>query len=90
MLRPEDINKVIDTYEKRQFENKYAYVATMDEIKENDYNLNIPRYVDTFEEEEPVDLGAVSQELMKIDEDLKDIDTQIEGYCKELGIDAPK
>ncbi|MEL1231882.1 MAG: N-6 DNA methylase, partial [Candidatus Neomarinimicrobiota bacterium] len=45
VLRPEDINKVIDTYEKRHFENQYAYVATMDEIKENDYNLNIPRYV---------------------------------------------
>ena len=90
VLRPEDINRVIETYGNRQFEDKYAYVATMDEIKENDYNLNIPRYVDTFEEEEPVDLGAVSQELKQIDEDMKDIDEQIEGYCKELGIDAPK
>ena len=90
VLRPEDINKVIETYDSRQFEDKYAYVATMDEIKENDYNLNIPRYVDTFEEEEPVDLGAVSQELKQIDEDVEDIDEQLEGYCKELGIDAPK
>ena len=89
VLRPEDINKVIDTYEKRQFEDKYSYVATMDEIEENDYNLNIPRYVDTFEEEEPVDLGAVSQELKQIDEDMKNIDEQIEGFCEELGIESP-
>jgi len=89
VLRPEDINKVIDTYNSRQFEDKYAYVATMDEIKENDYNLNIPRYVDTFEEEEPVDLGAVSEELKNIDEDMKDIDEKIKGFCEELNIKAP-
>ena len=59
---------------KREFEDKYAYVATMDEIKENDYNLNIPRYVDTFEEEEPVDLKAVSEELRKVDSEMVEID----------------
>ena len=89
VLRFKDINKVIGTYQARQFEEKYAYVATIDKIKENDYNLNIPRYVDTFEEEEPVDLSAVSEELRQIDEDLKDIDEAIEGFCEELGIDAP-
>ena len=62
----------------------------MDEIIENDYNLNIPRYVDTFEEEEPVDLEAVSKELSELESDIKEIDAKIQDYCKELGIDAPK
>ena len=55
-LREEDINLIIDTYKKREDVDKYAHVASIDEIKENDYNLNIPRYVDTFEEEPPIDL----------------------------------
>ena len=53
-LRPEDIAKIVDTYRARQAEDKYSHVATLEEIRENDYNLNIPRYVDTFEVEEPV------------------------------------
>ena len=48
---------------KRETIDKYAYVASLDEVKENDYNLNIPRYVDTFEEEEPVDMDAVVKDL---------------------------
>ena len=90
VLRSEDIDRIIESYQNRKFEDKYSFVATIDDIKDNDYNLNIPRYVDTFEEEEPVDFSAVSLELKQIDEDMKDIDEQIEGYCKELGIDAPK
>ena len=90
VLKEEHIDKVINAYQNRQFEDKYSYVATMDDIKENDYNLNIPRYVDTFEEEEPIDLGAVSQELKLIDKDMKDIDKKIKGFCEELGLDAPK
>ena len=60
MLRAEDIDKIVTTYRERTAEDKYSYVAPLSEIEENDYNLNIPRYVDTFEEEEPVDLAAVS------------------------------
>ncbi len=90
VLKPEHIYKVIDTYKNRKFEDKYAYVATMDEIKENDYNLNIPRYVDTFEEEEPVDLKAVADELRKVDSEMLEIDEKIKGFCEELGIDTPK
>ena len=59
-------------------------------LRKNDYNLNIPRYVDTFEEEEPVDLTKVSNELSKIDLDMENIDEKIEGFCEELGIDEPK
>jgi len=70
-------------------EDKYSYIATIEEIRENDYNLNIPRYVDTFEEEEPVDLQAVSDELKNIDQEINETDNIITGYCKELGIDTP-
>ncbi|MFC4734974.1 type I restriction-modification system subunit M [Bacillus daqingensis] len=67
-LSKENIEKVVDTYNKREAVEKYAHLATFEEIKENDYNLNIPRYVDTFEEEEPVDLKAVGTEMKKIQE----------------------
>jgi len=71
-------------------EEKYSYIATLDEVRENDYNLNIPRYVDTFEEEEPINLKAVTTELQSVSEALEDTDKEIAQFCKELGIDAPK
>ena len=55
-------------------------------MKENDYNLNIPRYVDTFEEEEPVDLQAVNQRIVEIDQEIAQIDEQLATYLKELGL----
>ncbi|HHC5888998.1 TPA: type I restriction-modification system subunit M, partial [Staphylococcus aureus] len=55
-------------------------------IKENDYNLNIPRYVDTFEEEEPIDLDQVQQQLSDIDKDIAEVESEINGYLKELGV----
>jgi type I restriction enzyme M protein len=88
-LRDSDVAKIIDTYYRRESEPKYSYVATIDKIKGNDYNLNIPRYVDTFEEEEPVDLKAVTDELKSLEADMKQIDSVIAGFCKELGIEAP-
>jgi len=88
-LRPEDINKIVTTYRERKTEDKYSYVATLDEVRENDYNLNIPRYVDTFEEEEPVDLQAVSDELKSLEKEMQEIDKEIGGYCDELGIKPP-
>jgi type I restriction enzyme M protein len=89
MLRSEDIEKIVSTYHDRKPEDKYSYVAPLSEVEENDYNLNIPRYVDTFEEEEPVDLAAVSKELKAIDKDMKTTDATIANYCKQLGIDTP-
>lgn len=89
VLRPEDINKIIDAYKARAAEDKYAHVATLTEIAENDYNLNIPRYVDTFEEEEAIDLKAVSQTLKQLEVEMKSTDAVIAGYCKELGIETP-
>jgi type I restriction enzyme M protein len=89
LLLPEHIDKIITTYRERKFQDKYSYVAKMSEIEENDYNLNIPRYVDTFEEEEPVDLTAVAAELKSLEKEMTEIDQEILANCKELGIDAP-
>ncbi|MCG2587794.1 type I restriction-modification system subunit M [Rhodohalobacter sulfatireducens] len=99
-LRPEDISKIIETYKEYvsgnwdseytgELEEKYSYITNRDEIAENDYNLNIPRYVDTFEEEEVVDLQAVAQELKALDNNIQKTDEAIANYCKELGIEAP-
>ena len=85
-LRDEDVDKIINTYKERKEIEKYAHLATMDEIKENEYNLNIPRYVDTFEEEEEIDLDAVQAELEKIDEEDKKVTEELNKYLKELGL----
>ncbi|OAV74155.1 Type I restriction enzyme EcoKI M protein [Bacteroidales bacterium Barb7] len=92
-LRPEDINHMVTAY--RNFvagkfssgivEEKYAYVATPSEIAENDYNLNIPRYVDTFEEEEEIDIQAVQQEIDSLEKELKAVQQKMNEYLKELG-----
>ncbi|PAV07982.1 type I restriction-modification system subunit M [Methanosphaera cuniculi] len=88
-LRPEDIEKIVTTYQKREEIEKYSHKATLDEIRENDYNLNIPRYVDTFEEEEPIDLDEVCEELKKIKQQEEEVDKEIKKYCEELGIQPP-
>ncbi|GAA3773640.1 type I restriction-modification system subunit M [Corallibacter vietnamensis] len=88
-LRLEDIDKIVSTYRERNVEDKYSYVATLDEIRENDYNLNIPRYVDTFEEEEPIDLKTVAKQLVEVEENMQDIDSQIADYCNQLNIPTP-
>ncbi|OGL30845.1 type I restriction-modification system subunit M [Candidatus Saccharibacteria bacterium RIFCSPHIGHO2_12_FULL_41_12] len=88
-LRPSDIDKIIETYSRRKSEDKYSYVAPLSEVKENDYNLNIPRYVDTFEEEEEIDLDKVVAEIRKIDKESVGIDQKIAKYTKELGINSP-
>ena len=62
-------------------------MATIDEIRENDYNLNIPRYVDTFEEEEMVDMEEVAGNIAKIKAELAEVEAQMEKYLKELGLD---
>lgn len=85
-LTDANVEKIVDTYVKRETIDKYSYVASMDEIKENDYNLNIPRYVDTFEEEEPIDLQAVSERIASIDKEIASIDEQLAVYLKELGL----
>ncbi len=88
-LRDKDIKKIVTTFRKRKTEDKYSYVATLDEVRDNGYNLNIPRYVDTFEEEEPVDLKTVSKELKALEKDMQKTERGIADYCKQLGIDTP-
>ena len=89
VLREEHIEKIISTYRERTSEDKFSYVASNDELIENEYNLNIPRYVDTFEEEEQVDLEAVSNQLGGLDGEIHQTDKMIEGFCEELGINPP-
>lgn len=83
------VTKIMETYRERKIVEKYAYLAPLSEVAENDYNLNIPRYVDTFEEEEPIDLDAVTSEIAQIDKEMEEIDATIAGFCAELGIKAP-
>ncbi len=87
------IAHIVDTYCKFNegqlqpgvVEDKFSYVATFEEIKENDFNLNIPRYVDTFEEEPEVDIAAVQLEIDKLEEELKAVQAEMDNYLKELG-----
>lgn len=88
-LREEDIEKIISTYQKRQEIEKYSHKASLEEIGENDYNLNIPRYVDTFEEEEEIDLDEVAERLHEIEIESKELDQKIRWFCEELGIKSP-
>ncbi len=85
LLTPENIDKIVGTNRARESVDKYAYLASFDEIKENDFNLNIPRYVDTFEEEEEIDLMAVRKERAELKAQLAALETVMDDYLKELG-----
>ena len=86
VLEQKHIDKIVETYEKRVDVDKFAHVAEMSEIVENGYNLNIPRYVDTFEEEEPVDLKEVRNRIQKLEIDTKVAIDKAESILKELGL----
>ncbi len=88
-LRPEDVDRIVSTYRERSEQEKYSHVATLAEVKANGYNLNIPRYVDTFEAEDAVDLKAVAKELQALEKGMKETDAELAKYCKELGIEMP-
>ena len=86
VLEQKNIDKIVETYEKRVDVDKFAHVAKMSEIAENGYNLNIPRYVDTFEEEEPVDLNEVKSHIQKLDAARKVMIEKANSMLKELGL----
>ena len=86
MLRDEHINKIIDTYRNRIELERYSKRATLKEIEENDFNLNIPRYVDTFEEEAEIDIYAVMREIKALENKRTELDQKIDVYFKELGL----
>ena len=89
VLLPEHIDKIMQAVEKRESIAKYAEVVPFSQIEENDFNLNIPRYVDTFEAEEEIDLVKISEKLTALSLEAEQIDKVIAGYCAELGIVSP-
>ena len=88
-LNAAHIDAIIDTYRTRSAQGKFSYVASLDEVADNDYNLNIPRYVDSFEEDEPVDLDAVANELQALEKDMAETDAVIADFCKQLNLKTP-
>lgn len=88
-LREKDIEKIIATIKARSTQKKYSHLASLNEIKENNYNLNIPRYVDVFEEEEVIELGKLSKQLKQIENDIEVNKKELGRYCKELSISTP-
>ncbi len=88
-LRESDIDKIVDTYRERLVEDKYSYRATLSEIKQNEYNLNIPRYVDTFAEEEVIDIASIAEQLKIVNTEITSIDITIADLCKQLNIATP-
>ena len=89
ILRPAHIDKILHAFKTRSNEDKYSHVASLADIKANDYNLNIPRYVDTFEAEESIDLNAIAAQLNALEQTQFATDQVIAGFCKELGIAPP-
>ncbi|MEP4892244.1 MAG: type I restriction-modification system subunit M [Aliiglaciecola sp.] len=97
-LRDEDLETILAAVTKREFKDKYSYVATIydkdskeedESVEGNDYNLNIPRFVDTFEEEEAIDINSVTSKIKSVDSQIVDVDKFIAKCCLELGIKAP-
>jgi len=89
VLLDEHISKIISTYSNRTEEDKYSKIATLDFIASQDYNLNIPRYVDTFEAEESIDINAIANELQAVDQHISATDKTIASFCTELNIVTP-
>jgi type I restriction enzyme M protein len=88
-LREEDIDRIVSAYRTRTEAPRFSHRASMKEISENAYNLNIPRYVDTFEEEQQLDLTVIANELKKLKADMLPLEKSIQRYCAELGLEYP-
>ena len=85
VLRKADMDKIVETFHNRTVKDKYSYSAPFAEIEENDFNLNIPRYVDTFEPEPEVDIPAVQKKIQGLEKQLAQTRKKMDGYLKELG-----
>ncbi|MFH0223923.1 type I restriction-modification system subunit M [Vibrio furnissii] len=88
-MRDADVERIVEAYRKRESVEKFAHVAKLTEIAENDYNLNIPRYVDTFEEEELVNLDTIATEIGEIEIKISSVDADIADFCAQLNIKTP-
>ncbi|MFL2076404.1 N-6 DNA methylase [Marinilactibacillus psychrotolerans] len=86
LLKDEHIQKIFLTYQEQKGIEKYSRLVEYDEVKDNDFNLNIPRYVDTFEEEEPIDMGVVALEIMQIDAEIKKSEKELGSMLNELEV----
>jgi type I restriction enzyme M protein len=89
VLRKQDVDLIIDTYRKRTETPRYSRKVTLEEIAKNDYNLNIPRYVDTFEAEESIDIEVIAKKIKTLDETIENTDKNIAQFCAELKISTP-
>jgi type I restriction enzyme M protein len=85
-LRKEDIEKIVQVYEKFESTEKYSHRATFEEIEKNDFNLNIPRYVHTFEEEEEIDIKSIQKDIDSLEAELKEVQGKMKDYLKELNL----
>jgi type I restriction enzyme M protein len=85
VLRDQDIDKIVSAFEKWEDQDKYCRIVSLEEIKENDYNLNISRYVDTTEEEEQIDIAEALRQLRQLEKEREEIEKVMYGYLKELG-----
>ena len=88
-LEEEHLNKIIEAYKERKDIDKFCHVATMEEIETNDYNLNIPRYVDTSEKEEAIDLVAKAQDIENLNAEITAAESELKKYFDELGLKFP-
>lgn len=86
ILRNCDIEKIVSTYKDRKTVDKYSYLASYEDIKNNDFNLNIPRYVDTYEEEELIDIDDVKKNIADIEAELVEVQAKMAKYLEELGL----
>ncbi len=88
-LTNDNLEKIFSTYKARKEVDKYSHLASMKEIKENEYNLNISRYVDTFEEEETIDINEVAKNLKELNKEEINLQNKIAEFCEELSINKP-
>ena len=86
MIPDDHIRKIVDAYIKRENVDKFTHIVDFAEIEENDFNLNIPRYVDTFEEEEPIDIVELSKELKNIDAEIKKAERELLAMIGQLAV----
>lgn len=86
VLREVDIKKIVDTYTNRKAVEKYCHIANLEELKDNDYNLNIPRYISTFEEEEKIDVKLVINEMKDLESEINNLKKIMSEYISELGL----
>ena len=86
-LRDEDVKKIVETYQFRKEETRFSRLVSLQEIKENDYNLNITRYVNLSKDEEPIDLEAVTKQLKECDDKIAEAQDKLNVFLKELGLE---